>query len=284
MSKRILISTSHDDISRSIEIVAGHHLEARGGTKITWATRYEECVRLASSGDFDLVVFFGQTTSAGGTYTEGLLENSVRAIQKIKAKVSTPIIALSTMHETQQQLLSAGADVFVAMPYELKDFKDSLDRCLPFQHLRRRSDPLNPAPVRIIIVDDEPVFVEIVALMIGSKYEVALNSFTSSVEAWAELQKADPDMLIVGGVMPNISGEQIVRGLMERKVSYPILVASGNLSGAVVRGWFPDAPNIAFLQKPFTFEQVVSEVEKHFEPVSDEKHRRHESRGALPQP
>lgn len=46
-----------------------------------------------------------------------------------------------------------------------------------------------------------------------------------------------------------------------------ILVVSGYLSSDVVLGWFPDAPNIAFLQKPFTVEQLVSEVEKHFEPV-----------------
>jgi hypothetical protein len=108
MNKRILISTSHDDIFRSVEMIVGCHLEVRGGTKITRATEYEECVRLASGGNYDLVVFFGQTTSAGGTYTEGPLENSIRVIQEIKTKVSTPILALSTMPETGQQLLSAG--------------------------------------------------------------------------------------------------------------------------------------------------------------------------------
>ncbi len=222
MNKRILVSTSHDDSFRSVAMVVGSHLETRGGAKFTRATEYEECVRLASSGNYDLVVFFGQTTSAGGSYTEGPLANSIRAIRAIKASVSTPIMALSTIPETEQQLLSAGVDVFVAMPFEFKDFRTAVDQCLPVQRLRRRSAPLNPAPVRIVIVDDEPVFVEMVALMIGSKYEVALTSFTSSVQARDELRRTDPDMLIVGGVMLEISGEEIVRGLRARKITLSV--------------------------------------------------------------
>ncbi len=267
MNKRILVSTCEAGHFAHAEALVHHYLDPRGGVEITQAEDYEKCVRLASSDNYDLVVFFGQTTSAGGTYTEGLLANSIRAIREIKAKVATPIIALSTFPQLEEQPLSAIADVFLAMPYELKDFKAAVDRCLPVQTLRRRRDPLNPAPVRLVVVDDEEWFVEMTTMIIRSKYEVALTSFTSSVEARDELQRTDPDMLIVGGVMPEISGEQIVRGLMARKVSYPILVVSGYLSGEAVRGWFPDAPNIAFLQKPYTVEQFVSEVEKHFEPV-----------------
>jgi FixJ family two-component response regulator len=166
-----------------------------------------------------------------------------------------------------EQLLSAGANAFLAMPYELKDLNDAVDRCLPIQRLRRRSDPQNPAPVRLVVVDDDEWFVEMTTMLIRSKFEVALTSFTFSVEARDELQRTDPDMLIVGGVMPEISGEEIVRGLMARKITYPILVVSGYLSSDVVLGWFPGAPNISFLQKPFTVEQLVGEVEKHFEPV-----------------
>lgn len=99
---------------------------------------------------------------------------------------------------------------------------------------------------------------------------MGLTTFTSSVAAWAELQRAEPDMLIVGGAMPDISGEQIVRGLMERKVGYPILVVSGSWPEECVRGWFPEAGNISFLQKPFPSELLHAEVEKYFEPVPAE--------------
>lgn len=298
MSKRVLISTCEDDIYRGVELIVGSHLETRGGVKFTRAKQRDECERLACSGNFDLIVLLGQTTLYSRGFVGSPLDNSVAIIQAIRAKVATPIIALSTMPE-MEQLLSAGADVFLAMPYELKDLGSAVDRCLkrnakegaeadaileppppivevsqpasppgPVVRLRRKLDPQNPAPVRIVIVDAEEVLADMMRMLILSKYAVDLKVFTSSRAAWQELEQGDPDLLITDCIMPEMSGEQIVRGLMARKVSYPILVVSGYLSSDVVLGWFPDAPNIAFLQKPFMVEQFVSEVQKHFEPVS----------------
>lgn len=130
MSKRILVSTCEDGHFAHVEALFRHFLYPQGGVEMTQAENYEKCVRLASSDNYDLVVFFGQTTSAGGTYTGGIFANSIRAIREIKAKVATPIIALSTFPQLEEQPLSAIADVFLAMPYELKDFKAAVDRCL----------------------------------------------------------------------------------------------------------------------------------------------------------
>ena len=66
--------------------------------------------------------------------------------------------------------------------------------------------------------------------------------------------------------MDEMSGEEMVRGLMAQKVSYPILVMSGYLTAEVVRGWFPGDPRIAFLKKPFAPNEFYAELEKHFEP------------------
>lgn len=298
MSKRILVSTCESGHFAHAEALVHHYLDPRGGVEITQAEDYEKCVRLASSDNYDLVVFFGQTTSAGGTYTEGLLANSIRAIREIKAKVATPIIALSTFPQLEEQPLSAIADVFLAMPYELKDFKTAVDRCLrrdakegneagamlepqpphvevsqpasppgPVVRLRRKDDPQNPAPVRIVIVDAEEVLADVMRMLILSKYAVDLKVFTSSFLAWQELERSDPDLLITDCIMPEMSGEEIVRGLMKRKIAYPILVMSGYLKGEVVLGWFPGAPNISFLAKPFTPQNFYAELSKHFEPV-----------------
>ena len=131
-------------------------------------------------------------------------------------------------------------------------------------HLRRKQEPLNPDPLRIVLVDDEEFFVLILAQMLRSRYDATIQPFTSSQAAWEELDRASPDMLIVGGVMPPPCGEEIVRRLMARNVSYPILVVSGYLSADDVLSWFPAAPNISFLQKPFDPGQLHAEIEKHF--------------------
>ena len=95
---------------------------------------------------------------------------------------------------------------------------------------RREHDPVNPAPFRVVVVDDEEVVVEIVSLMLRSRFHVEVLPFCSSLAAWEELERTSPDLLIVGGMMPDLLGEEIVRGLMVRSVTYPILVVSGYLN------------------------------------------------------
>ena len=135
-------------------------------------------------------------------------------------------------------------------------------------HLRRKHDPAASEPLRIVLLDDEELFVQIIEHTIRAKFDVAVKSFTSSQAAWEELERTSPDMLIVGGVMPELCGEDIVRRLMARNAVYPILVVSGYLSADDVLSWFPAAPNISFLQKPFAPGQLHAEIEKHFATTS----------------
>lgn len=127
---RILIGTSEKDILRSARAMIRYHSRERGGTVVSSAAGLDDLVRRAASGKFDLIVLFGQTLLPGSGRADLPLENSIRAIQEVKAKVSTPILALSTIPESSRRLVSSGADAFLAMPYTLKDFTDAVDRCL----------------------------------------------------------------------------------------------------------------------------------------------------------
>lgn len=124
---RILIGTSEKDILRSARILLRHHLQTRGGSVISSAAGLDDLVRRAATGKFDLIVMFGQTLLPGSGRADLPLENSIRAIRQIKAKVSTPILALSTIPESSRRLLSSGADAFLAMPYTLEDFTAAVD-------------------------------------------------------------------------------------------------------------------------------------------------------------
>ncbi|MCU0772417.1 MAG: hypothetical protein MUE94_11720 [Verrucomicrobia bacterium] len=126
--QRILISTCEDDIFRSAEVIAGHHLESRGGVEIAQAKHRDECEQLATSGNFDLIVLLGQTTLYSRGFVGSPLDNSIAIIKAIKAKVATPVLALSTMPEEEGALLNAGAHGFLAMPYTLDEFTGALNR------------------------------------------------------------------------------------------------------------------------------------------------------------
>lgn len=125
---RILIGTSEKDMLRCARIILRHHLQGRGGVIVSSVAGRDDLVRRAVTGKFDLIVLFGQTLLPGRDRVNLPLENSVRAIQEVKANVTTPILALSSMPETTLRLLAAGADAFLAMPFTIQDFTAMVDR------------------------------------------------------------------------------------------------------------------------------------------------------------
>lgn len=127
---RILVGTNHDDIYAGVEMIVRNHLEARGGVEAVRVTRCDECVLQASSGNFALVVFFGQTLLPGGRYTGGYMECAPRAIRAIKANATTPILCLSSLPEVGGSWLAAGADAFLETPYTVEEFTSAVDRCV----------------------------------------------------------------------------------------------------------------------------------------------------------
>lgn len=128
--KRILIGTSEKDILRCARIILRHHLQGRGGVIVSSVAGRDDLVRRAVTGKFDLIILFGQTLLPGRDRVNLPLENSVRAIQEVKANVTTPILALSSMPETKPRLLAAGADAFLAMPFAVKNFIGAVHRGL----------------------------------------------------------------------------------------------------------------------------------------------------------
>src|SRR2546422_6794494 len=121
-------------------------------------------------------------------------------------------------------------------------------------------------PPRIVIVDDEEHALMIIATMVRTCFkDVILQTFQNRDEAWQELMRADPDLLITDMNNDNVpgrtqyfgmSGWKMLPMLAERKVKYPILVVSGSfsISGVQIEARQYAGPhlNVTFLRKPFT--------------------------------
>ena len=116
----------------------------------------------------------------------------------------------------------------------------------------------------MVLIDDEEWLVEMMELAIRKEFKnIDLKAFQDSKKAWLELAQRDPDILITGANMGELSGEEIVRRLIEQKVAYPILVMSGWAPAEKwVKSFVITKPNISFLQKPFTTEQLHAEISK----------------------
>jgi len=135
----------------------------------------------------------------------------------------------------------------------------------------------------VIVVDDEDWFLGMVERLIQNWFgEVTVLTFQNRDEAWQELSRADPDLLVTDmnndntpqylnfGMRFGMSGWKMLPLLAERRAKFPILVVSGSflMEGVEDRARQCAGPdlNISFLAKPFTTEQFNSEMFKHFGP------------------
>jgi CheY-like chemotaxis protein len=121
---------------------------------------------------------------------------------------------------------------------------------------------------RIVLVDDEEFTHEMVDLALReSLTDYTLVKFLNRDEAWQELLREPPDLLITDMLSTNVpgrteyfgmSGGELLQRLAERRVNYPILVVSGSFS---ISGWEAYAKhfarphlNVSFLTKPYTMD------------------------------
>ena len=129
---------------------------------------------------------------------------------------------------------------------------------------------------RIVLVDDEESTHEMVDLVLReSLTDYTLVKFLNRDEAWQELLRQEPDLLITDMLSTNVpgrteyfgmSGGELLQRLAERRVSYPILVVSGSFS---ISGWEAYAKqfarphlNVSFLTKPYSMDLFQLAVRK----------------------
>ena len=144
--------------------------------------------------------------------------------------------------------------------------------------------PQRQGKPRIVYIDDEECIQKIVEPVIRKYFnEVSLLKFRNRDEAWQELLRADPDLLITdlrndnvptfpGSTKENLgmSGFELLQLLAARQVKYPILVVSGCLSISGMEGIAKKCAgpnlNVSYLTKPFTAELFYQGLFKCLDP------------------
>ena len=114
----------------------------------------------------------------------------------------------------------------------------------------------SPRPFRIVAVDHEPFILELLGRLFQAEFDqLTVRSFTNSSDAWKELLRADPDLLITEFTMPGLLGKEMLQRLRDRKAAYRIVVTSGlDESEQTVQEFASRGLNVRFLPKPFTIE------------------------------
>jgi DNA-binding response OmpR family regulator len=135
--------------------------------------------------------------------------------------------------------------------------------------LNRISDPHSQtgakpeAPLRILVVDDDPDVLSIEAIILqrnGHVVDVAANGEA----AWQALTDGGYDLLVTDYTMPGISGLALVRQMREANIMLPVVMVSGNPETIKVTKLSGDPlPHVdALLLKPFTIDDFVSAINR----------------------
>jgi CheY-like chemotaxis protein len=121
-----------------------------------------------------------------------------------------------------------------------------------------------PAILQVVIADDEPCMWDYYTLVLKDLFRsVEIMTFENGNDAWEQLQKHDPDLLIMDLNRPGLGGLETLRLLSERGAAYPILVVSGSLCAETeTKARKIAGPNlrVSLLSKPCQVERLRREL------------------------
>jgi CheY-like chemotaxis protein len=119
---------------------------------------------------------------------------------------------------------------------------------------------------RIMILEDERQLIDLFEMSIRDWFQDPdIVSFVNGNAAWEELNRQEPDMLIMDCSHPGLSGIEIMEQLAAKPAKCIILLTSelfeGNLNGVLNRGL-----KVHYLHKPFGIVQFWRSLNEHIGP------------------
>ena len=113
---------------------------------------------------------------------------------------------------------------------------------------------------RILIVDDEPSVLDVLAVLLTDEGHTVQTAENGRV-ALDLLADDLPDLLITDVIMPVFDGWALLTYIREHNPALPVIVISAVAPKARRRDLF-SADHIVFLRKPFALETLLTSVER----------------------
>ena len=110
----------------------------------------------------------------------------------------------------------------------------------------------------ILVVDDEEIMRDFLVEVLEDYKVTAVGDGSEAIE---HIERQAYDLIITDLKMPKVSGEEVVRRAIEIDPSYKVIVISGYSTLFTVSQSIENGA-CAFLSKPFSIDQLRSEVTK----------------------
>ena len=119
---------------------------------------------------------------------------------------------------------------------------------------------------RVIIVEDDQCLANLYALVIEKYFSRAqILKYTNGDDVWQELSKADPDLLITDVQHPGTDAWEMLKLLAAAKVTYPILMISGEIQPEVEYKNIHPGLKLTMMSKPFYLKNFLKYLTDVFE-------------------
>lgn len=117
--------------------------------------------------------------------------------------------------------------------------------------MAQHDQSIPPINTVLVVEDDEAINSLVTRILTGWGYTVRRAS--DGLEAFEEIERSRPDLVLADVMMPRVSGIELVELLREREIEIPIVLIS-----AYDR--HRSLPAVPFLSKPFTLAQFADAV------------------------
>ena len=116
------------------------------------------------------------------------------------------------------------------------------------------------APKRILVVDDETKFCQLVSSFLKARgYEVM--ALSDSGEALTQLEQFRPDIVLVDMIMPGLSGLDLLKLVRQRAQAPRVIMVTANDDEQVAQQAMQHGAD-AFLVKPVNFDALAQVIAK----------------------
>jgi CheY-like chemotaxis protein len=176
-------------------------------------------------------------------------------IKQVPTLMRIPVLIISIVAERSKGL-ALGASGVLHKPMSRQELSDSL--------VEIGLMPLSSGePLRVLVVDDDPLAIELVAIHLASLGSVVLRAHDGR-EAIALARKELPDLIVLDLMMPDVTGFDVVEALGESPATavIPILVVTAAQITTEVRTALLGAVASIMVKTELSHERFSAEVRR----------------------
>jgi len=249
MKKKILIVDDNPDLISILQV----QLENKGYDTVQ-AANGRQAVDIATAQLPDLIVMDIMMPQMNGL-------QAARLIRKNPKTRSIPMLASTAKmsHADTKECLESGFNDHIGKPFTSTQLASRIEKLL-----KQYSDNLSTLPPmkkKILIVDDNEDLQKFVQMSLRDSYETL--SAKNGEEAVGLAVMEAPDLIIMDLMMYEMNGLEAIRLIRQvpRTQFIPIIAITAGLSDTIEEECYRIGCN-DYLAKPFTYEQLVSRIEK----------------------